>query len=127
MQGKLKILIIDEQLELREVIKFALEDKYAVATVMGAEEALKYMADNPVNLVLLDIDMIKIDGITALKEIKKRYPETEVIMLSADATLETVRKAIKLGAFGFLMKPLDNEELIKIVYKALKYGASIKS
>ncbi|MDP3297010.1 MAG: response regulator [Thermodesulfovibrionia bacterium] len=127
MQGKPKILIVDDQLELREVIRFVLKDKYLVAAVTGAEEAFKYMADNPVNLVLLDINMPKIDGITALQEIKKSHPETEIIFVTAYATLETIRKALNLGAFGFLMKPFDHDKLINIVDEALKNRDSNKS
>lgn len=127
MQGKPKILIVDDQLELREVIRFVLKDKYLVAAVTGAEEAFKYMADNPVNLVLLDINMPKIDGITALQEIKKSHPETEIIFVTAYATLETIRKALNLGAFGFLMKPFDHDKLINIIDEALKNGGSSKS
>ncbi len=120
MDKKPKILIVDDQVELREIIRFVLKDKYVVAAVTGAEEAFRYMADNSINLVLLDIKMPKIDGITALKEIKERHPGTEVILLSANVTLETIRKAIRLGAFGFLMKPFDHDELINIVDEALK-------
>ncbi len=124
MQGKLKILIIDDELAPRESIRMVLKDKYAVAAATGAAEALGYMANNPVNLVLLDINMPKIDGITALKEIKKRYPETQVILLSAYVTLETIQKALKLGAFGYLMKPFDHDKLINIVDEALKNDGS---
>lgn len=127
MQSKSKILVIDDELALREVIRFVLKDKYATATASGVEEAFKYMSDNPVNLVLLDLKMPKIDGITVLEEIKRRHPETEVIIVTAYATLETIRQAIRLGAYGFLMKPFDNNELIKIVDEALKNNGSIKS
>ena len=124
MQGKLKILIIDDELAPRESIRMVLKDKYAVAAAPGVAEALGYMADNPVNLVLLDINMPKIDGITALQEIKKSHPETEIIFVTAYATLETIRKALNLGAFGFLMKPFDHDKLINIVDEALKNDCS---
>ena len=124
MQGKLKILIIDDELAPRESIRMVLKDKYAVAAAPGVAEALGYMTDNPVNLVLLDINMPKIDGITGLKEIKKRHPETQIILLSAYVTLETIQKALKLGAFGYLMKPFDHDKLINIVDEALKNDCS---
>jgi DNA-binding NtrC family response regulator len=124
-KSKPRILIIDDQLAPRESIRMVLKDKYDVVTAAEAEEAFRYMSENPVNLVLLDIKMPKIDGITALKEIKKRYPETEVILLTAYATLETIQKAIKLGAFGCLMKPFDKNELLAIVDKAIKNRSSI--
>ncbi len=126
MQGK-RILIVDDQLTPRESIRMVLKDKYAVAAATGAEEALRYMTENPVNLVLLDLKMPKIDGITALKEIKKRHPGTQIILLTARVTLETIQKALKLGAFGYLMKPFDKEELLNIVDKALKNRDSGKS
>ncbi len=119
MQGKLKILIVDDQLALRESVRMVLKDKYAVASAPGAVEALEYIAENPVDLVLLDLKMPKIDGITALQAIKKSHPETEIILLTAYVTLETIQKALKLGAFGYLMKPFDGEELLDIVDRAL--------
>ncbi len=97
-----------------------LKYKYAVTTSTGAEEAFKYMAKNPVDIAILDIKMPKTDGITALEEIKKRHPETKVILLTAYATLETLQKALKLGAFGYLMKPFNKDKLLDIVDKALK-------
>jgi DNA-binding NtrC family response regulator len=120
MDEKTRILIVDDQLEMREFIRLVLKDKYAVATAGGAEEAFRYMDGNHVNMVLLDIKMPKIDGITALEEMKKRHPETEVILLSSCATTETIQKALKLGAFGYLIKPFDNNELIGIIDEALK-------
>jgi len=116
------ILVVDDKLELREVIRFVLKDRYAVFTVAGAEQALEFLSENPVNVVLLDVNMPEIDGITALKEIKQRHPNTEVIMISADATFETVREAIRLGAFGFVGKPFNHRELLEVVDKAFKNG-----
>jgi DNA-binding NtrC family response regulator len=120
MQNKSKILIVDDQLGPRESMKMILKDRYVVATATGAKEAFRYMAESPVDLVLLDIKMPKIDGITALAEIKKKYPHTEVILLTAHVNFETLQKAIKLGAFGCLMKPFDKNELLQMVDKALK-------
>ncbi|MBI5098542.1 MAG: response regulator [Nitrospirae bacterium] len=119
MDKQTEILIVDDQYEVREVIRFILKDKYSIATVGGVEEAFRYLEVTSVKLVLLDIKMPKIDGITALEHIKKKYPGTEVIMVTAYATLETVRKAVRLGAFGFLMKPFDIDVLIKTVDGAL--------
>ncbi len=120
MQGKLKILIIDDQLAPRESIRMVLKDKYAVAAAPGVVEALRYITEDTVDLVLLDLKMPKIDGITILKEIKKKHPKIEIILLTAYVTPETIQKALKLGAFGYLMKPFDKEELLNIVDRALK-------
>ena len=114
-----RILIVDDERDMRESLRLTLEDKYAVATVCEAEDAFKYMADYSVNLVLLDFKMPRIDGITALVEIKKRHPDTEVIMMTAYAPPETIRKVFSLGAFAFVMKPFDIDKLIFTIDKAL--------
>ena len=101
------MLIIDDQVAPRESIRMILKDKYAIAMAAEATEAFKYMAEDPVDLVLLDIRMPKIDGITALKEIKKRHPETEIILLTAYATHETTQSALKYRVVGYLIKPFD--------------------
>lgn len=120
MSGTAKILIVDDQRELREYLRFILKDRYAVATVGEAEEAFKYLAEYSVDLVLLDLKMPKIDGITALEEIKKINPDTEVIMTTAYAPVDTMRKAFNLGVFAFLMKPFDIDKLINTIDKAIK-------
>lgn len=127
MRKKQIILIVDDDSEMREVTRLFLKDKYTVVTSAGMEEALKYMADNSVNLVLLDINMLGINGLTALDDIKKRLPESIVVVMTAFASVETVRWALRLGAFGFLMKPFDIEELTNIVNKALQEGKKNKS
>ncbi len=68
--------------------------------------------------MLLDIKMPKIDGVTAFKEIRKRYPEIQVIFVTAHANIDIVREAMNLGAYGFIMKPFDTGKLLKIVGEA---------
>lgn len=121
------ILIVDDQIAPRESIRAVLKDKYTVATASGVEEALKYLAENPVDVVMLDLKMPKIDGITALQEIKKKYPKTEIILLTAYATLAIIKKVLELGAFGCLMKPFDKDKLLDIVDRALKNNSRIKN
>jgi len=127
MDKKIDILIVDDEIAIREVIWFVLKDKYAVATAAGAEEALQYLSDNHVDLVLLDIKMPKIDGITAFKEIKKRHPETQVIFITAHVTPELSQDVLTRGAYGFIMKPFDNDELVRFVDDALKRSGRAKS
>ncbi len=119
MHCKKNILIIDDQLAPREAIRMILETKYAVTAVTGAAEAYKYLAGNSVDLILLDIRMPGIDGITALKEIRKNYPEIQVILLSAYIPPESAQKAFELGIYGYLMKPFDKDDLFDIVNSAL--------
>ena len=114
-----RILIVDDERDLRESLRLTLEEKYAVATAGEAEDAFKYMADYSVNLVLLDFKMPGIDGITALGEIKRRHPDTEVIMMTAYAPPGTIQKVFSLGAFAFVMKPFDIAKLINTIDEAL--------
>ena len=115
------ILLINDQVHLRDFIKYILMDKYRVASAGGLEEAFYYMAASPVHLVLLDAKVARLDGIAILEEIKKKYPDIEVIMLTAYASIETIHKAFKLGAFGFLMKPFDLDKFIATVDEALAF------
>ncbi|MFV1976820.1 MAG: HD domain-containing phosphohydrolase [Candidatus Scalindua sp.] len=120
MDNRPKILIIDDELAPRESLRMVLKDKYVVSTASGAHEGFDIMAQCPMDLVVLDIKMPQMDGITALKEIKKRHPDTEVILLTAFASLETARIAVRYGAFDYLMKPFNKDDLINIVEKGLQ-------
>lgn len=129
MDRKEKILIIDDELSPRESIRMVLRDRYIVSTVSGGTEGLDFMAQNPVDLVVLDIIMPGMDGITALQEIKKRHPDTEVVLLTAYASLETARSAIRLGALDYLTKPFDKDDVVKVVERGLekkRANASLK-
>jgi putative nucleotidyltransferase with HDIG domain len=117
---KENILIIDDELAPRESIRMVLKDKYAVATASGSHEGLAMMSEQPVDLVVMDIKMPKMDGITALQQIKQKHPDTEVVLLTAYASLETARDAIRFGAFDYLIKPFDKDNVMLVVEKGLK-------
>lgn len=127
MSVKARVLIVDDQREIREILRFTLKDKYAVATAGEAEEAFEYMAEYSVNLVLLDFKMPRIDGITALKEIKKRHPGTEIIMMTGYAPVDTRQKALNLGVFAFFMKPFDIDKLLCAIDEAVQKSISRRS
>lgn len=114
-----KILIIDDDRAVSTGVKMTLEDKYDVATSDSASDAFDHLAANKVDLVLLDIKMPVMNGLEALKEIKKRYPETTVVMLTAYPTEDNVRRSMELGANGFLSKPFELDELRAYVDKSL--------
>lgn len=117
---KKRVLIIDDEMSPRESMRLVLKDRYEVATATGGVEGIGHLAQNPVDLVVLDIKMPGMDGITTLKEIKKRHPETEVILLTAYASLDTAKSAIKLGAFDYLTKPFDKDEVLKVVERGIE-------
>jgi response regulator RpfG family c-di-GMP phosphodiesterase len=118
-QKKEKILVIDDELAPRESIRMVLKDHYDVSTATGAIEGLDMMKENNFDLVIMDIKMPKMDGIEALQEMKKNHTDTEVILLTAYASLETARDAIRFGAFDYLIKPFDRDDIMLVVKKGL--------
>ncbi len=120
MDSREKILVIDDELAPRESIRMVLKDQYTVSTATGAFEGMDLLNENPVDLVVMDIKMPRMDGITALQEIKKLHPDIEVILLTAYASLETARDAIRFGAFDYLIKPFDKDDVLLVVEKGLK-------
>jgi DNA-binding NtrC family response regulator len=110
---KPRILIVDDEKDFTASLaeRLAFRD-YDVRACFSGEEALEKVRTHNVDLVILDVQMPGLDGIETLREIKTIKPLTEVIMLTAHATVETAIKGMQLGAFDYLMKPCDNEELV---------------
>jgi len=113
------ILVIDDETSVLEAVKMTLKEKYTIITTACAAEALKYLSENIVDLALLDVRMREDDGIEVLRNIKKRHPDTTILMMTAHISRETMRIAMDLGAYGFIVKPFDIHQLRKTVDKAL--------
>jgi DNA-binding NtrC family response regulator len=115
------VLFVDDEVDfLDTLIKRMRKRRVDVSGVKSGEEALKWLAANTVDVVVLDVRMPGMDGIEALKEIKKRSPLVEIIMLTGHASLEVAREGMELGAFDYLMKPIDIDELLYKVQDAYK-------
>jgi len=118
---KPKVLIIDDELGLREMLVFGLSERgYDVDTVGSGEEGLARIKDHPVDMVVCDIMMPGLGGVETLKEIKKICPDTEVIMATGYATLETAVESMKQGAYDYIPKPYGLDQLGAIFEKALE-------
>ncbi|MEW6674591.1 MAG: HD domain-containing phosphohydrolase [Nitrospirota bacterium] len=126
MNNEGKILIVDDELGPREAIRMILKDRYDVTTASGAREGFSHLAKNRFDLIVLDIKMPDMDGITALKEIKRMYPDTEVIMITAYASIETARSAIRFGALDYLIKPFDKDDVINVIERGLLKRRNLK-
>jgi len=102
------ILVVDDEPDIRLVMEDLLMDEYNVLTASDGMEALEIIAENQdkIDLVITDIKMPRMDGMNLLKEIKTRYPEIGVMMLSAYGDTRTAEKAIKKGACDYIPKPL---------------------
>lgn len=116
-----KILIVDdEEIVLMSCKRSLSGDDFAVDTVMDGWEALKKIDDLDYDVVILDIMMPKCDGMEILQHVKERHPGVEVIMMTGLSQVQTAVKAMKLGAFDYLPKPFDPDELLHVVRRALE-------
>lgn len=116
---KYKVLIIDDDRLLQESLSDVLGESYETAVAGSGEAGVKFLKKSHFDLVLLDIRLPGMDGIETLTAIKKSNPEMTVIMMTAYEDVKSVIRAMKLGAFDYLIKPLDIDELEVIIEKAL--------
>lgn len=118
--GKQKILVVDDDGQMRLGLKEALTRYgYVVDPCVCADEALKALAGTRYAMVITDMRMPGRSGLELLDEVKKRFPETPVVVMTAFGTIQDAVDAMKGGAFDYLMKPFDRERLEKVVTKAL--------
>ncbi|MDT3693440.1 MAG: sigma-54 dependent transcriptional regulator [Mucispirillum sp.] len=112
----MKILIIDDEKNICSAIKGILEDEgYDCDYSLNYAEGYRKLQENKFDVLFLDIWLPDIDGIEGLKEIKRHFPEIEVIMISGHGTIETAVDTIRYGAYDFLEKPLSLERIVMII------------
>lgn len=117
----IQVMLVDDEVEFLEtLIKRMKKRNLDISGVKSGEEALLALDQNQVDVVILDVRMPGMDGIEALKEIKRRHPLIEVIMLTGHASVEVAVQGMELGAFDYLMKPIDIDELLYKVEDAHK-------
>ena len=115
-----KVLVADDQIHIRKIIAAKISKAgYTVITAEDGQEAVDMAKAEKPDLIIMDIMMPRMNGIEVLKKIKKMKKEIVVIMLTAYGTLETARKAMKLGAYDYLTKPFDLFNLKPLVKEAL--------
>ncbi|MFZ5517007.1 MAG: sigma-54-dependent transcriptional regulator [Candidatus Zhuqueibacterota bacterium] len=115
------ILVVDDDKNIGKLIKsiLLLEKNYEVVNVINGEACLKFIQEQLPDLVIMDIQMPGIDGIEALKKIKEFDSRIPVVMMSAHGSIEKAVKSMKLGAYDFITKPLDQDRLLITVKNAL--------
>jgi DNA-binding NtrC family response regulator len=115
-----RVLLVDDEEEFIETLAQRLEVRdFDVATATSGADALARLEGEDIDLVVLDVQMPGVDGIEVLRLIKQSKPLIEVIMLTGHATVQTAIDGMKLGAFDFLLKPTETEELVEKVNRAL--------
>ncbi len=117
-----KILIVDDEIQLIQLLKFELEEteRYVVDLAFDGAEAINSLQKNIYDAILLDIKMPRISGIEVLKFLQENYPNTQVIILSRFSDVKTVVQTIKLGAYEFVGKPYEIDELLNVLERALE-------
>jgi DNA-binding NtrC family response regulator len=113
------VLLVDDEVPFVETMSKRLSKRQLmVLPAYTGREALEMLGTNAVDVVILDVKMPGMDGIQTLRQIKQTYPLVEVIMLTGHATIETAVEGMRLGAFDYLMKPCEIEELLAKVSEA---------
>src|SRR5208282_2539639 len=119
-----QVLIVDDEPNLRKILSAQLSrDGYDVLTADDGEQGLAHLRDHHIDLVITDLKMPKVDGMTLLRRALQEDPDLPVVMITAHGTVDTAVEALKIGAFDYLTKPFDKDEVRQIVAKALKTRA----
>jgi DNA-binding NtrC family response regulator len=116
-----KILIVDDELSVRQSLQeWFLEDGFQVETAEDGKAALSKMDRGPYDIILIDLKMPGMDGITLQKRVCEIDRDATIVILTAYASVETAVEALKLGAFDYITKPVDPDDLSNLVRNALR-------
>jgi signal transduction histidine kinase len=119
MESNPKILVIDDEEGLRDMLSFSLgKEGYKVSTARNGEEGIKKATEEDIDIVITDIKMPGMDGIAVLGKIKEINPRIEVIVATGYGTIESAIESLRKGAFDYINKPFNIDELLAILSKA---------
>jgi DNA-binding response OmpR family regulator len=120
-KDKFKILLVDDEEEFVRTLAERLEMRDLQSeTAFDGEEALELVQDGVPDVMVLDLKMPGIDGMEVLRRVKKNYPEVEVVILTGHGSEKDEKQAKKLGAFAYLQKPVNLDELVESLKKAYR-------
>jgi two-component system, NtrC family, response regulator AtoC len=118
---KKQVLIVDDEPNLRRILEAQLlRDGYDVLVAEDGAKGLQLLSENHIDLVVTDLKMPKVDGMQLLKQALAIDPELPVVMMTAHGTVDTAVEALKSGAFDYLTKPFEKDEVKQIIAKALR-------
>ena len=127
MREKIHILVVDDEEIVREsLLDWLREDGYQVEAAEDGFKALKKFEEQPWDIALIDLKMPKMDGLELLGKIKESWPETQVVIITAYATVNTAVQAMKVGAYDYLVKPFNPEELSLLIKRLVESQSLIK-
>ena len=121
MADVVQVLVVDDEVHIRETLTGVLEDEgYVAAGAVDGESALQYLAAHRVDVMLLDIWLPGMGGLDVLSRVREQFPGVTVIMISGHGTVNIAVDAIKQGAFDFIEKPLSIDRILMVMEKARK-------
>src|SRR4030042_110024 len=120
------ILVVDDELGIRQSFNMILKDDYKIILASTGNEALELFKANPVDIVLLDILLPDMGGLELLEKFKETDPTVEVIMVTAVKEVAIAVKAIKSGAYEYIMKPFTIDDILSVIQRALEKRSLIK-
>lgn len=107
------VLVVDEQDDFRDpLVKRLHKRNFTVRGAQGSRVALEMMAEDPADVVLMDLGMPDMEGLRALQVLKQRHPAAQVVVLTGHPSLESAQAAQRLGALDYLMKPSNLDEIL---------------
>jgi len=120
-----RVLLVDDEVDFTDTTKTLLENRgYDVTEVNSGDSAIRTLGQEKYDVMVLDLKMPGMDGISTLKEIKKLQLHTQVLVLTGHGAIDTALEAIKLGAYDYLTKPCDIDELTEKLEDAMKKSES---
>jgi DNA-binding NtrC family response regulator len=126
MQAKETILVVDDEYGVQQSFKMILDNKYNVLYAGTGQEAIDALSKYSIQLILLDIMLPDTDGLELLPKFKETFPDTEIIMVSAVKEIQTAVKAMKAGAYDYIVKPFDVEDIINLVKRVFEKTRLVK-
>jgi len=116
------ILIVDDEDKIRKVLKINLKNKYRIILAQNGKEAMEYLGNETVDLVLTDLRMPEGGGMELLQYVQRRHKHIPVIIVTAFGSVENAVQAMKMGAYDYILKPVKIDELQRLIEKALHYA-----
>src|SRR5689334_7755908 len=117
-----RVLVADDDESLRRVMQMELEELgYSVVTATDGEQALRALAEAHPALVISDLKMPGLSGLELLRKIRAGQPQMTVILITAFGTVETAVEAMKAGAYDYITKPVDHDQLALVVGRAMEH------
>jgi len=120
MSDNKRILVVDDDETVRRSYLRSLQSvSCQVASASNGEEALQTMERNPFDVVLLDMRMPGLDGLSVLRTIKQKWPDSEVVIITGYPTVDSAKEAVRLGAYDYVSKPVGPQDVINVADGAI--------